>query len=87
VFKQPKRGFAPPSQTWLRDILGRWGQELVGGRLVQTGVLSDSDLQQFLAWKDESVSIHPLWYRALLLEFWWRGREESLGKSLELSAQ
>lgn len=87
VFNQPKRGFAPPSQTWLRDILGRWGQELVGGRLVQTGVLSDSDLQQFLAWKDESVSIHPLWYRALLLEFWWRGREESLGRSLELSAQ
>lgn len=87
VLTHPKRGFAPPSQFWLDAIMERWGSKLIGGRLFDAGVLSDEDIRRFLAWKDRAISIHPLWYRALLLEFWWRGKEASLGRSLELSVE
>lgn len=74
VLDRPKRGFTPPWRSWSKEIFRVHGEALVGGRLVESGVLrslsSAPDPFDRLGRRAEIVM------PALMLELWARGMHD-----------
>jgi asparagine synthase (glutamine-hydrolysing) len=72
VLNRPKRGFAPPVHQWHNALFARYGQQLVDGYLVETGVLKPQAGQQLSAGYFPNEAVTPLSFKALVLELWCR---------------
>jgi asparagine synthase (glutamine-hydrolysing) len=73
VLSRPKAGFQPPLHEWLSGVVGRYGEMLSNGQLVQSGVLAADKVAHLL----ENISKRN-WtglfftYKLLLLEMWYQ---------------
>lgn len=73
VLTRPKAGFQPPLQEWLSGVVGRYGEMLSNGQLVQSGVLAADKVAHLL----ENIA-NRNWtglfftYKLLLLEMWYQ---------------
>lgn len=73
VLSRPKAGFQPPLQEWLSGVVGRYGEMLSNGQLVQSGVLAADKVAYLL----ENIAKRN-WtglfftYKLVLLEMWYQ---------------
>lgn len=73
VMRRPKRGFAPPTREWYREIFARYGADLDGGWLVSNDVLGAAGARELSRGDFKRGLVHPLAFKALVLEHWARG--------------
>lgn len=70
LFNIPKKGFTPPVEQWTTALLGRYGDRLEEGNLLRYGIV-DSKGANLLRKGHRSPSIgFPLFFNALVLEFY-----------------
>lgn len=69
VMTRPKQGFQPPVLEWLDHLLGKYGELLIAGRLVQSGMISGKTASQLLAGNLGTIFFA---FKLLLLELWYR---------------
>ncbi|MEK6702822.1 MAG: asparagine synthase (glutamine-hydrolyzing) [Planctomycetota bacterium] len=76
VLARPKTGFTPPSREWIGVLVGKYGENLANGYLVEKGILDPRWVR--CATKHHSqVSAWPTTlYKMLVLEWWARGMSE-----------
>lgn len=73
VLARPKAGFQPPLHEWLSGVVGRYGEILMNGQLVKTGVIAADKVTHLL----ENIAKRN-WtglfftYKLLLLEMWYQ---------------
>lgn len=79
IMQRPKRGFIPPIMEWKKAIGAGYGSALLGGYLVNAGILDARGplMRQALEPGAEPV---PLYWEALVLEQWCR-QMQSLAQS------
>jgi asparagine synthase (glutamine-hydrolysing) len=70
VLNRPKRGFEPPIKNWTRRLLGRYGEILEDGILVQHGVFKPKALAALRHFNPARQRAHMLSFDALVLEQW-----------------
>lgn len=76
VINRPKRGFSPPSHEWMKKLFKRYGNHLNGGLLVEKNVLSEKGGRRLAEGNLERGVVHPLSFKALVLEEWTRKMSE-----------
>ena len=75
VLNRPKKGFSPPTRDWVAALVRARGESLVGGTLVDAGLISEqgaSSLARPSGRFDRGLR-DQLAYQALVLEQWFRG--------------
>lgn len=72
VQNRPKRGFTPPGMSWHPALAKAYGQQLVNGYLVETGVLQPESAAQLAEGYLTSKPLASLAFSALVLEVWCR---------------
>lgn len=78
---RPKRGFAPPVDKWIRALRKSYGEELRNGLLVDWEIFDPErggDLldDRYVVWRGS-----PIFYKALVLEYWLRAMSEAQRKA------
>jgi asparagine synthase (glutamine-hydrolysing) len=71
VFNRPKRGFTPPTQIWIKEIIKHYQKYLINGFLVKENLFDQSKTLQFLEKAKDPVALH-FGYKLILLELWGR---------------
>jgi len=71
VFNRPKRGFTPPTQVWIKEIIMHYQKYLIEGFLVKQNLFDQSKILQFLEKAKDPVALH-FGYKLILLELWGR---------------
>ena len=72
VINRPKKGFSPPVGAWYRALFGAYGNDLVGGYLVKSEILSPEGGHAMSRGEAAPGGVHPLSFKALVLEQWCR---------------
>jgi asparagine synthase (glutamine-hydrolysing) len=72
VLHRPKRGFAPPIAEWHAALFAAYGEDLRGGYLAQSGVLSRESAARLALGDFPAGLTSPLSFKALVLEQWSR---------------
>ncbi len=72
VLNRPKRGFAPPVAEWHAGLFDAYGEDLRGGYLAQSGVLSHESAARLALGDFPAGLSSPLSFKALVLEQWCR---------------
>jgi asparagine synthase (glutamine-hydrolysing) len=72
VLARPKRGFAPPVDTWYSALFANYGSMLRDGLLVETGLLKASAARELSLGERPPKTVSPLSYKSLVLEIWAR---------------
>lgn len=70
VLTRPKRGFSPPAERWQRLLRDQYGDLLVGGELVQKGMLSSKAAERFADRDLTGSSAAAVGRMGLILEIW-----------------
>ncbi|MEJ7848046.1 MAG: asparagine synthase (glutamine-hydrolyzing) [Pyrinomonadaceae bacterium] len=86
VLKRPKRGFAPPTREWHDAIFAAYGNSLIDGYLVQSGVLTRESGVLLAQGEFSAEATTPLSFKALVLEQWCRQMLECTGQNREIFA-
>ena len=86
VLNRPKRGFAPPTREWHDAIFAAYGDSLIDGYLVQSGVLSRESGLRLAQGEFPAEATTPLSFKALVLEQWCRQMSECAGENRGLFA-
>lgn len=73
VFKRRKRGFTPPWRKWTRALMGRYGEDMATGVLVDRGIIRRDAAERFAGGFDWLHRPMPLAFPTLVLEQWARG--------------
>jgi asparagine synthase (glutamine-hydrolysing) len=76
VVDRPKRGFNPPVSSWIAALRLRFGRELAGGALVAEGVLDADAAMRLVRSTSRFGAGYDLFFKYLVLEFWYRGMRE-----------
>jgi len=71
IFNRPKRGFTPPTQLWLKEIVKHYQKYLVSGFLVQQNLFDQNKILKFIAKAKAPAKLHFA-YKLVLLELWGR---------------
>ena len=79
VMNRPKRGFAPPTREWHDAIFARFGDSMIDGYLVNSGVLSRESGLHLSKGEFPAEATTPLSFKALVLEQWCRQMSEIHG--------
>ncbi len=73
LLNRPKRGFTPPSKSWMNPLIDAYRLSLKDGYLVAHGVLAPEAADEITSHRFRL----PIWteaiYKTLVLEFWCRG--------------
>jgi asparagine synthase (glutamine-hydrolysing) len=72
VLTRPKRGFSPPTQTWVASLTARFGNLLPEGELVRRGILRPDAAERLVREGVQPGEIMPLVFKAVVLEIWLR---------------
>jgi asparagine synthase (glutamine-hydrolysing) len=74
VRTRPKRGFSPPSRTWLKILHAAYSEDLSGGYLEQAGILSQQGARQLASPSSRFERGLPdlIRFQAQVLEAWCR---------------
>jgi len=72
LLSQPKRGFAPPTKNWHSQAFERHGNKLIGGYLVECGILNPEAGKMLSSGDYPNEVVAPLSFKALVLELWAR---------------
>ncbi len=72
-----KRGFEPPVFEWHRALFEAYGDTLVDGFLVQTGVLQPEAAREYASGPSPPGISTPMSFKALVLELWCRDLENA----------
>ncbi|MBY0113439.1 MAG: asparagine synthase (glutamine-hydrolyzing) [Phycisphaerales bacterium] len=72
VLTRPKRGFSPPTQTWVASLTAKFGHLLPEGELVQRGILRAEAAEKLVREGVRPGEIMPLVFKAAVLEIWLR---------------
>jgi asparagine synthase (glutamine-hydrolysing) len=70
VRDRPKRGFEPPIKEWVRSLLGKYGEILENGVLVQQGIFQPKQLARLRRFSPVRQRAHMVSFDALVLEQW-----------------
>ncbi len=81
VMERPKRGFEPPVRAWCKALEETYSEDLGHGLLGTTGILRAEALQDQHLSCNGFHTVMPLFFVALVLEFWYRGMRECLRSS------
>jgi asparagine synthase (glutamine-hydrolysing) len=73
VANRPKRGFQPPVAEWYRELFAHYGKNLEDGWLVSNDILHADGARKFARGGSASGAVHPMSFKALVLEEWARG--------------
>lgn len=71
IFNRPKRGFTPPTQLWLKEIVKHYQKYLIDGFLVQQNLFNQNKILKFIEKAKDPVKLHFA-YKLVLLELWGR---------------
>jgi asparagine synthase (glutamine-hydrolysing) len=77
VMARPKRGFEPPVREWYRELFRHYGPHLEEGWLVANGVLNPQGARELARGRPVPGTVHPLAFKALVLEEWSRGMSQA----------
>jgi asparagine synthase (glutamine-hydrolysing) len=72
VLDRPKRGFTPPVNEWHTALFKAYGPDLVGGYLVEAGILRAEAARDLATGRFPQGAVAPLSFKALVLEEWCR---------------
>ncbi|HEX8878125.1 MAG TPA: asparagine synthase (glutamine-hydrolyzing) [Phycisphaerales bacterium] len=72
VLTRPKRGFSPPTQTWVQALTAKFGPLLPEGVLVEKGILRPEAAEKLVLEGVRPGEIMPLVFKAVVLEIWMR---------------
>jgi asparagine synthase (glutamine-hydrolysing) len=72
VLTRPKRGFSPPTQTWVASLTAKFGNLLPEGELVKRGILRAEAAEKLVREGVRPGEIMPLVFKAVVLEIWLR---------------
>ncbi len=72
VMNRPKQGFAPPVQEWYRALFKAYSRDLDDGYLVKDAILSPDGARHLAQGEMVTGVVHPLSFKALVLEEWCR---------------
>lgn len=72
VLTRPKRGFSPPTQTWVASLTAKFGNLLPDGELVKRGILRPEAVEKLVREGVRPGEIMPLVFKAVVLEIWLR---------------
>lgn len=72
VLTRPKRGFSPPTQTWVQALTEKFGPMLPEGELVRRGILRPDAAARLVREGVRPGEIMPMVFKAVVLEIWLR---------------
>jgi asparagine synthase (glutamine-hydrolysing) len=81
VFTRPKRPFSPPSVSWVTELRRAYGAELATGLLVKEGILASNAAHELAKPQSRFGTGNDLFFKYLVLEFWYRGMQDTLGSA------
>jgi len=72
VLNRPKRGFQPPVQEWMEEIILKYIDQLKSGYLIQMNILNPDFIIKMIDDFNSSRQHVFILYKCLLLEIWYR---------------
>lgn len=72
IMNRPKQGFAPPIREWYHALFEQYGHDLDNGYLVNHAILKQNGARHLAKGNMISGVVHPLSFKALVLEEWCR---------------
>ena len=86
VINRKKKGFQPPLGQWYAQLFQQFGDVLHDGFLVQAGILTSRAAKRLSRGECPPRIVHPLSFRALVLEMWCRNITELQNASISTRA-
>jgi asparagine synthase (glutamine-hydrolysing) len=71
LFTRKKRGFEPPVEKWLSDLVTNYGSRLPEGHLVNLGIINKEVAIKMSKGFYDPRPAFPSYFNALVLEFWY----------------
>jgi asparagine synthase (glutamine-hydrolysing) len=69
VLDRPKRGFEPPYEAWIQELVRHYGEWVVEGHLVKMGYFNEKWVKKLFQDVRKNYSVS---YRLIVLELWYR---------------